>query len=171
MDNTNYGCLRVKVSSGDGAIPIENAIVLISGRGKEGEDTGVLYSLRTDDSGLTQKVSLPTKNIALSQTPNNFEPFISYNIEVKKEGYYGVNNMNVSVFEGVCATLPVDLVPQSFGKTPYDYDYEENRVFNDFTGIDEQITSNESGTDYSTASDGNGADKRMQPDGEVTADE
>lgn len=128
MDSTTAtGYLRIKVSSGEGAFPIEDAIVLISPNNKE--NNGVLYSLRTDSSGLTEEVPLPTKPKSLSESPGTPSPFFTYNIETKKDGYYTVNNMNVPVFEGVRATLPVNLVPLVLGDNQYSNKFTENRNF------------------------------------------
>lgn len=131
------GGLQVRVSSGTGAFPIENAVVLISPMDKTGVENGVIKSLRTDESGLTETVSLPAKPRELSENPGNIDPYNSYNVEIRKEGYYPVVAMNVPVFEGVNATLPVTLVPVGYGVTPGSIGFNENRVFNDITTGDD----------------------------------
>ena len=132
-DNNATGGLQVRVSSGTGAFPIENAVVLISPMDREGVENGVIRSLRTDESGLTETVRLPAKPRELSENPGNKDPYNSYNVEIKKEGYYPVVAMNVPVFEGINSTLPVNLVPVGFGVNPGSVSFDENRVFNDIT--------------------------------------
>ncbi len=131
--NDAAGEIRIRVFSADGAFPIENAVVLISPNSLNGENNGVIMSLRTDKSGLTETVYLPTKPRELSESPGNGEPYESYNIETKKEGYYPVNNMNVPIFDGIGSTLPVNLVPLALGAYPSSIGFEENRVYNDIT--------------------------------------
>lgn len=121
------GFLQVKVSGGEEAFPIEGAIVLISPN--DGEENGVIYSLRTDNSGLTDKIGLDTKSAALSERPEEETPYLTYNAEIKKEGYYVSNIMNIPIFEGITATLPVNLVPLGLGESNYDLSAEENREY------------------------------------------
>lgn len=129
MDNsTATGYLQVKVSSADGAFPVEGAIVLISPNMPE--DNGVIYSRRTDSSGLTDTIPLETKPRALSESPGTEPPFLSYNVQVKKDGYYVSNIMNVPIFEGITATLPVNMVPMSRDSSHYDNDFEQNGSYN-----------------------------------------
>ena len=118
MDNSiPIGRLRVRVTSGGMAYPIEGAVVLI--KGGVPEASGVIWSGRTDTSGLTGEVSLPAKDVSLSETPGNDEPFTSYGVEVIKEGYYRSIVNEVQVFEGISSTLPVNLVPLGDGALPY----------------------------------------------------
>ena len=118
MDITGpAGYLRVSVTSGGLAYPVEGAVVLI--RGGEPEDSGVIYSLRTDASGQTGRVALPAKASSLSESPGNAEPYLSYGVEVMKEGYAKSAVNEVRVFEGIYATLPVNLVPLGAWQTPY----------------------------------------------------
>lgn len=132
MDNyTGMGNLRVRVYGANEAFPIEGAIVLISASDAETGKTGVIRSLRTDASGLTESVRLPTKSALLSEEPGNVSPFAVYNVEIKKDGYYAVNDVNVPIFDGVSATLPVRLIPLGFGQTNYGTGYSENRIYND----------------------------------------
>ncbi len=133
MDKENVGYLRIRVYGGDEAFPVEGAIVLVSKADGENGENGVIRSLRTDASGVTESVALPAKPKSLSETPGNVDPFAVYNVEIKKDGYYTVNDINVPVFEGVSATLPVRLIPLSFGETNYGMGYNENRIYNDIS--------------------------------------
>jgi len=118
MDNSiPVGYLRVRVTSGGLAYPVEGAIVRIMD--KNGTSTGVVYSLRTDESGLTESVPLAAKDASLSESPGNVSPFTMYSVEVIKEGYARSLINEVQVFEGISATLPVNLVPLGYGAPPY----------------------------------------------------
>lgn len=113
MDNNTNGTgfLRVKVSTAREALPIEGALVRISA-GTETEN-GALYSLRTNSSGYTDTVRLAAPPAYLSTSPGNTKPFSTYNIEIVKDGYNSVLNMNVPIFDGIVSLLPVSLVPFS----------------------------------------------------------
>ncbi len=129
----NVGYLKVRVFGADEAFPIEGAIVLISAANATSGENGVVRSLRTDMSGVTETVALPAKPVSLSEEPGAIDPFSVYNVEIKKDGYYTVNNINVPVFEGVAATLPVRLIPLGLGQTNYGIGYNENRIYNDIS--------------------------------------
>ena len=116
MDGTSpTGYLKVSVAGGGGAYPVQGAIVLI----KSGEGGGVIYSLRTDSSGQTVTVPLAAKEGELSESPGNDMPYTVYSAEIIKDGYYRSFINEVRVFEGVSATLPVNLVPLGYGDFPY----------------------------------------------------
>ena len=116
MDSSSpTGYLRVRVSSGGGAYPVSGAIVLVKNADAEGGNSGVLYSLRTDSSGLTLTVPLPAKLL----TDEGGEEFTPYNVEVIKEGYYRAMIDGVQAYDGVSAVLPVNLVPVGYGDAPY----------------------------------------------------
>ena len=107
------GYLRVRVTSAGAAYPVEGAIVLIKDGDAEGGSSGVMYSLRTDTSGLTATVPLPANRETIT---GNGTP---YNVEVIKEGYYRSMINGVLSYDGVSATLPVNLVPVGYGDPPY----------------------------------------------------
>ncbi|MBR0302963.1 MAG: hypothetical protein IJQ80_03850 [Clostridia bacterium] len=111
------GYLRVRVTSGGLAYPVEGAVVLI--KGGTPEDSGVMWSGRTDSSGLTGEAALPAKDAELSESPGNDDPFMTYSVEIIKEGYYRSLVNEVRLFEGISATLPVNLVPLGEGDLPY----------------------------------------------------
>lgn len=120
------GFLRVAVRKARETLPIEGAFVQVYGSGAMGENTDVLYSLTTDEDGLTEVVELAAPPAALSMTPGNPAPYGVYNITVQKEGYGRVENVGAPVFDGVLSVQPVNLVPLSeFG----DGDESEMRIF------------------------------------------
>ncbi len=110
------GYIKVSVTSGGGAYPVQGAIVLIKSGDGEGS---VIYSLRTDSSGQTVTVPLAAKEGALSESPGNEAPYTVYSVEIIKDGYYKSLINEVTVFDGVTATLPVNLVPAGYGDRPY----------------------------------------------------
>lgn len=113
-DNTQsipdeVGYLVVKVSTARGAIPLDNAAVSI--RGNTPQTSGIVYSLRTDRDGITEKIALPAPARALSESPGNLAPFSTWNLDVFKEGYIPASFQNVPVYSSVVSVQPAVLVP------------------------------------------------------------
>ena len=122
------GYLIVKVSTAQGAIPLEDASVSI--RGGSPETSGVLYSLRTDRDGQTPRVTLPTPPKSASQAPGTVTPYSVYNIDVFKEGYVPLTFHQVPVFPSILSIQPAVMVPQAqfAGATPPPYLRESAEV-------------------------------------------
>lgn len=104
------GYLVVNVFTARGALPIENAVVLVKSNEEFGVN-GIIQSLRTDKSGATPKIALPAPSASESMTPGYPTPYSTYNIEVYKDGYSPFESANVPVFENVTSIQPVELVP------------------------------------------------------------
>lgn len=103
------GYLVVKVSTARGAIPLSGATVII--RAEEEGRTDVLYSLTTDESGQTPKVSLPTPSRASSEAPGSARPFATYSIDVAMSGYLPQSFLGVPVFSSVLSIQPAVMIP------------------------------------------------------------
>ena len=93
-----------------GALPVEGAIVRISGAEEANRD--IAYSLVTDMDGLTEMVNLPAPNRRFSQAPNPAEqPYSVYNLEIVAEGYYPKRIMGVTVFPGINSVQRINMIP------------------------------------------------------------
>lgn len=117
------GFLAVTVRTSNGAIPIENAKVSIyenNDNGGANSNGHLIYSLRTNNFGQTEKIALPTKSMSLSLEPGNLQPFTSYNIFVSSEGYFDSDVINVPIFQGVTSLQPINLIPVSEFANPTD---------------------------------------------------
>lgn len=113
MNEEGRGFLRVRVLSAGGALPVENAVVLIADYNGEDSEGTLLYSLRTDEGGLTPTISLPAPPSSMSQRPGSGRPYSLYTVTVMKDGFYTVENVGVMVFDQVVAIQPVNLLPLS----------------------------------------------------------
>ena len=134
----SIGFLQVAVKSASGALPVENAQVSIYKYGKEeGAQNGdLIYSLITNENGLTSKVALETKDKKLSLAPGNINPYSTYNIYVRRDGYYDSSHLNVPIFQGITAIQPVELIPIiEYGSRDDDYP-NANRRFNETPEFD-----------------------------------
>ena len=118
-ENDSVGFLIVSVNTANGALPVEGATVTVYGGNEAQSD--VIYSLKTDESGRTEKVVLSTKSKELSTEPGNIAPFKCYNIEVSAPGYYDNNYINVPIFQGITSLQGVSLIPLSEFSAPNDY--------------------------------------------------
>ena len=121
---SSYGYLIVKVSTARGAIPLENASVFI--RGAQSGNNDVIYSLKTNSAGLTQKVSLPAPARTLSESPGNTNVFAVYNVDVFKDGYTDLHLLNVAIFSSVTSVQPAIMIPLSDNEYPDNFSPDPN---------------------------------------------
>lgn len=107
-NNMGTGFLKVEVSSGNNAYPVENALVIITKNENGRED--IMYILETDINGTTSlsELSAPLEN---GTEISDRTPYSYYNIIVYKPGYYEVQNKNAAVFSGITSIQPVKLIP------------------------------------------------------------
>jgi len=107
-----HGYLIVNVVTARGAIPVEGAIVTIRANSEFG-DNGVLYSLKSDPSGATERIALPAPLGHTLRPHEPAKPYASYNIEIRKPGYTTVENVNVPIYDQLTSIQPVELVPEA----------------------------------------------------------
>ena len=111
-DASGVGYIKAEVTTGSGAVPIENAVVLITK--KENGKTYLLKMLISDESGSTETVALSAPNVSFSETPDPTEkPFADYYISAYADGFYAENDMEVPVFSGVKSIQPIALIPRT----------------------------------------------------------
>ena len=103
------GYLIMNVSSASGALPIKDARIHIRGSDIQNKDTE--YSLITNESGLSEKISLKTPSRSISLSPGNPNGYAKYTATVTKDGYYTQRFINLPVFDGITSIQPVLLVP------------------------------------------------------------
>jgi len=107
--DTAYGTLAVRVFTAKEALPVFDALVLVS-RAVGGRPT-LQWSGRTDISGNTGEIRLPAPEAALSEEPGHIRPYAAYRIQVEKDGFYMAEFRDVPVFSGVTSVQPVELIP------------------------------------------------------------
>jgi hypothetical protein len=113
-DTDGIGYLTVRVSTANGAIPLENASVNI--RGGDIQASDVIYALATNSDGLTPTVSLSTPPLSASTSPQTDEPsYAVYNVDVYADGYVPAFFHNVPIFSGINSVQPAVLVPRLSG--------------------------------------------------------
>ena len=113
MNNNNYGTLQVRAYRASEALPVENAIVKITGADEYTSD--VMLSRITESDGLTEEVHLPTPSIDLSLSPHPAQsPYLTFDVDIVKEGYYPKKIFNVPIFAGIKAMLPIEMIPVAY---------------------------------------------------------
>ena len=102
-DNPTVGYLKIRAYAASEAIPISNMQVEISKT--IGNNKIIFFSGLTDNSGMIERVTLPTPRLDVSDlnVPNNIE----YDI---KTTYNGVDTLyKVIMFEGVCVVQTINV--------------------------------------------------------------
>ena len=101
------GYLQIQARTAQDVIPLDGVQVHVL------DDEGnLLYRLTTDESGETQTVPLQTLDRSFSQNPNYLgTPYVNYGVTVEAEGFYPASVMEIPIFDGETATLPVMLFP------------------------------------------------------------
>ena len=113
------GFLIVRVYTARGGIPIEGALVTIS-YADAGQPSPHAV-LTTDQSGKTPTIALATPPRSLSLTPEDTSvypgvlPYALYNIEIAREGFYTLTDINVRIFAEITAIQDADLIPRAEG--------------------------------------------------------
>ena len=113
------GNLRVRAYTAGGALPVQGAIVRITGAG---EDNGfVSYSLVTDRDGQTDVISLPAPAVNYSLYPDPAElPYSVYDVVITAPGYLAKRISGLTVFSGINSIQLVNMITGS-GDLPENY--------------------------------------------------
>lgn len=109
-ENTEYGYLKVSVKTGNGGLPIENAVVTVSEvtDGKE----NVLKILKTNESGSIETIQLPAPKNSFGSQPKDYENYSKYNVSVYYEGFFREASVNVPIFADITSIQTFYLIPQ-----------------------------------------------------------
>ena len=112
-NQTPFGFLRFSVGSANNTIPQEGATVYIYTDPENGNEGTLIYTLITDEDGLTETVTLPTPPLSESFSPEYPRPYSTYNVFVTKSGFYPTEGRTVPLFPGITSIQPINLIPLS----------------------------------------------------------
>ncbi len=104
------GYLIVEATAARGALPIPDAVVTVT---STNGNTPVNVTVETDLSGRTEKLTLPTRAVSFSLTPEEKTPYSSYTVQVYANGYYPFVASDVPIFPGVTSLQNARLIPLS----------------------------------------------------------
>lgn len=114
-ENTALGRLMVKTYTAKRTFPVENAVVEVSKEFPTGKH--VIAKGKTNESGMTETLLLPTKRKPLSLEPGESEPYTTYTVIVTHPKYVTTRINDVPVFDETMSVQSVDLVPPSVNST------------------------------------------------------
>ena len=111
-DMSGTGYLKVITRSGENAFPEPDVFVRITYADQNG-DVNFISSGTTNQNGETEIFSLPAKPefLSLSPSTDNSKPFVRYNIESYKDGYFTIINKNVPIFDKQTAIQNIEMIP------------------------------------------------------------
>lgn len=103
------GSIQFRVFTSNANIPVEGATVVVRQQNPPGKLLGVLV---TDESGQTQPLTIPARDIALGQTPENeVEPWVGLKVYIEHPEFERVVLNGVQLFPGVRTVQNVQLLP------------------------------------------------------------
>ena len=104
------GTLRIRAYTAGGALPVEGALVKISGA--EEDNRLIAYTVVTDADGITDRITLPTPTVNYSLSPNPAEkPYSVYDVEISAPGYYTKTVRGISMFSGINSIQLINMIP------------------------------------------------------------
>lgn len=125
LDNQKRGTMRFLIYTARGALPVENAICTISKT--FGGEQHTIITLKSDNSGQTEVVSLPAPDRRLSQVPDStIQPYALYDAQVRASGFSDVDLKNIPVFEGILSIQRVAMIPEGGGTETINEQSETN---------------------------------------------
>lgn len=107
MGTQSLGHLRVRCTT-DGVVPVPNATVSIT---LPNNPTQVIEQLTTDESGLTQEISLEAPPIDLSLEPSEIQPYSNYDIHVTAPNLESAFFAGIEILGDQRAEQNVQLLP------------------------------------------------------------
>lgn len=113
-ENPGFGTLIFQVTGGQGAFPIADATILLTKQFNDRQS--ISFTIRTDESGKTEPISLPAPSRTLSQSPNNGIVFAAYQAEISAPNYIPAQILDLPVFDGITTIQPVQLSPDIGGQ-------------------------------------------------------
>ncbi|MDO5392285.1 MAG: peptidoglycan-binding protein [Eubacteriales bacterium] len=110
QDRPDRGRLQIVVQSTLRNIPIENATIKISYSGNPNQ---IIEEVRTDSSGQTPVLDLPTPPLEYSLTPDSPQPYSEYSLQITAPGYEQTDISGTEILPEETAIQPVQMVPSS----------------------------------------------------------
>ncbi len=107
-DSTGY--ILVNVRTGNDAIPIEGASVIVNAV-SNGRRLIIAAGI-TDISGTTMKLLTPAPDIKYSQSPDSeVRPYSLFDVTVTARGFFDARSVDVPVFSGITSIQNFNMVP------------------------------------------------------------
>ena len=117
------GFLKVQTLTSRAELPVSGATVTVSALGPGGSRE-LLRVQRTDESGMTELISVPTPDRANSLTPDQARGWTDVQIAASHPDFDGVVSRDVQIFPGVTTLQTLRMVPR--GGMPLDLGQTED---------------------------------------------
>ncbi len=111
------GFIKVQTVTSRAEIPVSGATVTIS-TVRPGQGRILLSVQRTDESGVTELVTIPTPDLANSLTPDQPQGWTDVQVGASHPNFDGIVIRDVQIFPGVTTLQELILVPR--GGMPMD---------------------------------------------------
>lgn len=111
-DFEEIGFLVVSISTANGAVPLENALVTVFTILEDGVRQ-VMHTVYTDKSGKTPKLSLPAPPQSHSLAAGTKDAYARYTVLAELEGYHPDECADISIFPCIVTNFPIVLMPKS----------------------------------------------------------
>ena len=109
QERPDRGKLKIQVYAAiSRSLPVADAEISISYTGDPGN---ILEEVKTDASGESPEVELPTPPLEYSVEPSEYQPYSEYTLRITKEGYAPVDISGTELLSGQTALQPVYLEP------------------------------------------------------------
>lgn len=107
---TKNSSITFELTTGNGALPVEGAIVSIY----DAKDN-YIKSVTTNSSGKTKRIYVSAPSIQNVNQENSKVPYAMYNANIEAEGYLPVMVNGIQVYEGIHSIEALDLTPVPMG--------------------------------------------------------
>lgn len=108
--SSDRGELQVKVTQEVGNRPVEGAVISVSYTGNPSE---IIEEVRTDSSGNSPQLSLPTPPLEYSMAPGENQPYSEFTIQVRAAGFASFTVSGTEMLSGQRTVQPVQLQPET----------------------------------------------------------
>lgn len=129
ITNSYFGALQISVNSNIGYIPVKDATITIS---VTGQPDSTIEKLRTNSSGQTEIIELPTPPLEYSLEPVEIRPYEEYTIQVDAYGYESALIEGSQILPDVTALQPIELTPIKEGTAEEVIEIPEHTLYGDY---------------------------------------
>ena len=105
------GFLKVQTLTSRAELPVAGAVVTVSAL-RPGGGRELLSLQRTDESGMTELISIPTPELSNSLTPEQPQGWTDVQIGATHPNFDGVVSRDVQIFPGITTLQELILVPR-----------------------------------------------------------
>lgn len=116
-NNVDRGELRVQAVARGENTPIQDAKVAIS---YTGDPESSIEELNTDESGMTQAITLATPPLEYSMEPGETQPYAEYTIQVTAKGFRPMNVSGIQLLSGQLALQNIRMEREEATVNPVD---------------------------------------------------